>query len=225
VKFNTVSVTNRQSAGFAVDGVAGQVIVQSLVIDNAAGAAGSAVSITNTSAGGGRVYINSGNITDSSGNGIFVQNAIASIQNTTVDSPFSNGVLAQAFAGQTTTVSFTGGILTGAGNDGMLVQASGGGIVNATVAQNSIDVLLNPVEAIVLDAPSQILLDAINNFGTGGGPPTIGNIVLNNSGGGVLGISQPTVPDVSTTNSNATVVDSGVITTGQVVPVPPPPTP
>jgi hypothetical protein len=33
------------------------------------------------------------------------------------------------------------------------------------------------------------------------------------------------VPDVSITNSNATVVDSGVITTGQVVPVPPPPTP
>jgi hypothetical protein len=225
VKFNTVSVTNRQSAGFAVDGVGGQVIVQSLVIDNAAGAPGSAVSITNTSAGGGRVYINSGNITDSSGNGIFVQNAIASIQNTSVDSPFSNGVLAQAFGGQTTTVSFTGGILTGAGNDGVLVQASGGGIVNATVAQNSIDVLLNPVEAIVLDAPSQILLDAINNFGTGGGPPTIGNIVLNNSGGGVLGISQATVPDVSTTNSSATVVDTGVITTSQVVPVPPPPTP
>ena len=225
VKFNTVTVTNRQSAGFAVDGIGGQVIVQSLVVDNAAGAPGSAVSITNTSAGGGRVYVNSGNITDSTGNGIFVQNAIASVQNTTIDAPFSNGVLAQAFGGQTTTVSFTGGIITGAGNDGVLVQASGGGIVNATVAQNSIDVILNPVEAIVLDAPSQILLDAINNFGTGGGPPTIGDIVLNNAAGGVLGISQATVPDVSTTNSSATVNDSGLITTSQVVPTPPPPTP
>ncbi|MFM7035453.1 MAG: beta strand repeat-containing protein, partial [Planctomycetia bacterium] len=225
VRFNTVTITNRQSAGLEVDGIGGQVIVQSLIIDNAAAAPGPAVSITNTSADGGRVYVNSGNISDSNGNGFFVQNAIASIQNTSIDSPFANGILVQSLAGETSTVSYSGGINTGAGNDGVLLQASGGGIINASVLQNSIDVTLNPVEAIVLDAPSQILLNAANNFGTGGGPPTVGSFVLNNLAGGVLGISQASTADMTITNSGVAVSTSGVITTSVPVPTPPPQSP
>ena len=225
VRFNTVTITNRQSAGLEVDGIGGQVVVQSLIIDNAAAAPGSAVSITNTSADGGRVYVNSGSVSDSSGNAFFVQNAIASIQNVSIDSPFANGILVQALAGETSTVSYTGGINTGAGNDGVLLQASGGGIVNATVLQNSIDVTLNPIEAIVLDAPSQILLNAANNFGTGGGPPTVGSFVLTNTAGGILGISQASTGDMSITNSGVAVSTAGVITTSVPVPTPPPQTP
>jgi len=124
-------------------------------------------------------------------------------------------------------VSITGGILTGSGNDGVLLQASGGGIINATILQNSIAVILNPVEAIVLDAPSQILLNAANNFGTGGGPPTAGNFVLNNSAGGILQISQGSLADMSVTNSGVGVTETTAATVSfnASVPIPPPPTP
>jgi hypothetical protein len=185
------------------------------------------VSITNTFAAGGRTYINGGTISDSSGNGIFVQDAILAVQNTRIDTPFSNALFVESNAGQTSTVSYTGGILTGAGNDGVLLQASGGGTINATILQNSIAVILNPVEALVLDAPSQILLNAANNFGSGGGAPTAGDFVLTNSAGGILQISQATLADLSTTNSGVTVTETtaGTVTFNAIVPTPPPPTP
>jgi hypothetical protein len=227
IRFNTLDITNRQAAGLTVDGIAGQVIIENLIVDNAAAAPGSAVSITNTFAAGGSTYINGGTIADSSGNGIFVQDAILAVQNTKVDTPFSNALFVLSNAGQTSTVSYNGGILTGAGNDGVLLQASGGGTINATILQNSISVILNPVEALVLDAPSQILLNAANNFGTGGGAPTAGNFVLTNSAGGILQISQATLADLSTTNSGVAVTETtaGTVTFDAIVPTPPPPTP
>jgi len=225
ILFNTVNIRNRQSEGLAVDGIGGQVVIQSLNIDNAAAAPGSAVNITNTSTPGGRVYINGGVISDSNGNGMFIEDSIVAIRNTTVGAPFANCVLIQANTGQTSTVSIVGSILTGAGNDGVLMQAQGGGVVNATILQSSIDVILNPVEAIVFDAGSSIFLNAANNFGTGGGPPTAGDFVLNNSAGGILQISQASLPNLSAANSSATVTPSGVITFNAVVPIPPPPSP
>jgi hypothetical protein len=225
IRFNSMDIRNRQSAGLAVDGIGGQVVIQSLNIDNAAAAAGSAVNIMNTSTPGGRVYINGGVISDSNGNGIFIQDSIVAIQNATVSGPFSNCVLVEANAGQTSTVSVVGSILSSAGNNGVLMQAQGGGVVNATILQSSIDVILNPIEAVVFDAGSSIFLNAANNFGTGGGPPTAGNFVLNNAAGGILQISQASTANMSAANSAATVTPSGVITFNAIVPTPPPPSP
>ena len=162
-----------------------------------------------------------------------MQDAIVAIQNTKIDTPFANCLLIESNAGQTSTVSIRGGILNGAGNNGVLMQASGGGVVNASIIQNSISVVLVPVEAIVLDAPSQILLNATNNFGAGGGPPTAGlggvgsQFVLSNSAGGILQISQGTLPDMSTTNAGVTVTETtpGTVTFNAIVPTPPPPSP
>jgi hypothetical protein len=105
------------------------------------------------------------------------------------------------------------------------MQAQGGGVVNATILQSSIDVILNPIEAVVFDAGSSIFLNAANNFGTGGGPPTAGNFVLNNAAGGILQISQASTANMSAANSAATVTPSGVITFNAIVPTPPPPSP
>ena len=224
IRLNTVNISARSNVGLSVDGIGGQVEVQSLIIGNTLLAAGPAASFTNTSTQGGRVYISGGTISNSNGNGISIRDAIVALGPIQISSPNSNCILATAEAGETTTFSYTGGINTGAGNDGIRIEANGG-IVNATLAQNSIDVNAVPIEAIVWNAAGEINLDAQSNFGALGGAPTTGPITLNNSAGGVLSISQSSTANLGTSNSGAVVTSVGVVTFNAIVPTPPPPSP
>ena len=224
IRLNTVNISARSNVGLSVDGIGGQVEVQSLIIGNTLLAAGPAASFTNTSTQGGRVYISGGTISNSNGNGISIRDAIVALGPIQISSPNSNCILATAEAGETTTFSYTGGINTGAGNDGIRIEANGG-IVNATLAQNSIDVNAVPIEAIVWNAAGEINLNAQSNFGALGGAPTTGPITLNNSAGGVLSISQSSTANLGTSNSGALVTSVGVVTFNAIVPTPPPPSP
>ena len=232
ISFNTIAITSRNNIGMVVDGVYGQVQIASLTIDNANSVSGNAVEISNTTnpafptgIQSGRVYINGGAIDGSLANDIQVTNALAAITGTTISGSTAQGILAQAGSGQQTTVTVSNSSITSTiGIDGLRLQATGGGIVNATLATTLIDVPQNPLNAIVFDGTSSIFLNAFNNSGTGGTPPLAGSFVLNNNG--ALQIDQPSTADLSLSNNGVTVSVLALPPTfGATTPIVPPPTP
>ena len=230
--FNTIAITSRNNIGMVVDGVYGQVQIASLTIDNANSVSGNAVEISNTTnpafptgIQSGRVYINGGAIDGSLANDIQVTNALAAITGTTISGSTAQGILAQAGSGQQTTVTVSNSSITSTiGIDGLRLQATGGGIVNATLATTLIDVPQNPLNAIVFDGTSSIFLNAFNNSGTGGTPPLAGSFILNNNG--ALQIDQASTADLSLSNNGVTVSVLALPPTfGATTPIVPPPTP
>ena len=233
ITFNTVDITSRQNLGMLVDGVFGQVQIGSLNIDNAGFVAGNAVLIRNTTnpadptgTGSGRVYINGGTIDGAVANGIEVQNALAAITGATISNSGGQGILARAAAGETTTLQVGGSVITAAaGIDGIRLEASGGGEVNATVLTNQINVAANSLNGIVFDATSVLSLNASGNIGSAGAPPGVGGFVLNNQGG-TLVIDQASAVDLSTQNNGVAVsTPASPITANGTTPPVPPPTP
>jgi hypothetical protein len=233
INFNTLDVTNRGNLALSVDGIAGQVIVQNLQVDNAAGVAGDAVRVVNTSSrgpDGGRVYVLAGQVSDTIGNAFIAQDSILSIAGTSIIDSAANGVFAQATANQVTTILVEDSVITGSVIDGVRLVASGSaigsGTINATVNINQIDVTQLPINALNLNAQGSIFLAANENFGGVAPPaPVAGDITLDNTFGGFLGISQGSIPQLSTANNGATVTPTGVITFDVAVPAPPPPSP
>ncbi len=229
ISFQTVTITNRDNIGMLVDGVYGQVQIGSLNISDGAGNAVTIANTTNSAdpigTDSGRVYINGGSITGASGNGIQVTNALAAITGASISGFGGQGILATAGAGQQTTVQVVNSqISTAAGIDGLQLRASGGGIVNGTLQSSLIDVSASSLNAIVLDAPSSVFLNATNNIGTAGGPPGTGGFVLNNQGG-TLQINQASINDLQIENAGVTVtetVPASVSFGGSAAPVPPP---
>ena len=234
IRFNTLGITNRLGTALSVDGIAGQVIVQNLQVTNGASAAGDAVKVTNTSSRGtqgGRTYIQSGSIAATIGNGIIAQDSILRVQATTIDGSTANAVLALATANQVTAIEINDCVLTTTTIDGVRLQAAGSalgnGTINATVSLNQIDVTGSPIDGIVLNSTGVITLNASDNFGAGSTAPApgAGNILLNNVGGGFLGISQQDIPTLQLQNNNVGVTPTGTINFNTNVPTPPPPSP
>jgi len=229
ISFQTVTITNRDNIGMLVDGIYGQVQIGSLNISDGAGNAVTIANTTNSAdpigTDSGRVYINGGSITGASGNGIQVTNALAAITGASISGFGGQGILATAGAGQQTTVQVVNSqISTAAGIDGLQLRASGGGIVNGTLQSSLIDVSASSLNAIVLDAPSSVFLNATNNIGTAGGPPGTGGFVLNNQGG-TLQINQASISDLQIENAGVAVtetVPASVSFGGSAAPVPPP---
>ena len=231
IAFNRVDISSRNNIGMLVDGVYGQVQVASLNIANENNVAGDTVLIRNTTnpadpigTGSGRVYINGGTISNSGGNGIQVQNALASITGVTVAGSLGQAIIATAGAGQQTTVQVGNSSLTGAtGIDGLRLEASGGGIINGTLFSTLVEVPALSLNAIVFDAASFISLNASGNFGATSAAPGVGGFVLDNQGGG-LQIEQGSVAAMSTANNGVTVtvLNSPVNFNGSTAPVPPP---
>jgi hypothetical protein len=224
-----VDITSRENLGMLVDGIYGQVQIGNLNIDNANLVAGNAVQISNTTnpgdatgTGSGRVYINGGTIDGALANGIQVQNALAAISGATISNSGGQGILGLEAAGQTTTLDVSNSTITAAGVDGIRLSASGGGILNATVLTNQINVTANSLNAIVFDPTSVISLNASGNLGTGG-PPGAGGFLLNNQGG-TLQIEQATALDLQTQNNGVgvSVPNSPITFNGNTPPVPPP---
>ncbi len=235
IEFNTLGITNRLSTALSVNGIAGQVIVQNLQVDNGAGAAGDAVKILNTSSRGitgGRTYIQSGAIEDTIGNGIVAQDSILRVASTTIDGSTANAIFASATANQTMTIEVTDCVLTNTVIDGVRLEASGSalgvGTVYGTIGLNQIDVDLNPVNAINLNTTGVTALAITSNFGAV--PPTApapgaGSITLDNTFGGFMGISQASFGELTVSNNGATVTPLGAINFTTFVPAPPPPSP
>ncbi|MCE9630388.1 MAG: hypothetical protein K8S94_06685 [Planctomycetia bacterium] len=234
INFNTLDITNRQSTALSVNGIAGQVIVQNLDIDNAAGVAGDAVRVFNTSSRGttgGRTYIESGNIAGTIGNSIVAQDSILRVAATTIEGSTANAIFAQALAGQTTTIEVLDSAILTATIDGVRLEASGSalgtGTINGTVNLNRIDVVGPSIDALNLNSFGVINLAANSNFGQGGTVPApgAGPITLDNTFGGFLGISQASIPELTTSNNGAATAVIGVINFNTAVPQPPPPAP
>jgi hypothetical protein len=232
IQFNTLDINNRQDVGLQVNGIAGQLIIDDLQINNTAGVAGDAVRVEGTSdrgATGGRVYIQSGVITDTQGNGVFAQNSILSIDSTTITNSTANAIFAYAATGDITTISVVDSSLTAATIAGVRLEALGsGGEVNGTILRNQIDVTGNSINAIALDSNGSVFLNAQSNYGTlapYAPAPGAGAINLDNTFGGTVGIFQGSTAALSTSNNGATVNTSGSITVDAAVPVPPPPAP
>lgn len=233
ISFNQVNITSRNNIGMLVDGIYGQVQVANLNIDNANNVAGDAVLIRNTTnpgdpigTGSGRVYLNGGTIANSGGNGIQVQNALASISGVTVADSLAQSIIGTAGAGQQTTVLVSNSSLTGAiGIDGFRLEATGGGIVNGTLFSTLVEVPASSLNAIVFDAASFISLNASGNFGSTAAAPGVGGFVLDNQGG-VLQIEQGSVAAMSSANNGVVVtVPNNPVTFGGSTPPVPPPTP
>ena len=232
IQFNTLDINGRQDVGLQVNGIAGQLIIDDLQINNTAGIAGDAVRVEGTSdrgATGGRVYIQSGVITNTQGNGVFAQNSILSIDSTTITNSTANAIFAYAATGDVTTISVVDSSLTAATIAGVRLEALGsGGEVNGTILRNQIDVTGNSINAIALDSNGSVFLNAQSNYGTVSPyapAPGAGSILLDNTFGGTVGIFQGSTAALSTSNNGATVNSSGIITVNAAVPVPPPPTP
>ena len=234
INFNTLDVTNRQSTALSVNGIAGQVIVQNLQVDNVAGVAGDAVRIFNTSSRGttgGRTYIESGRITGTIGNSIVAQDSILRVAATTIENSSNNGIFVQALAGQTTTFEVLDSAILTAANNGVYIEAQGSalgtGTINATVNLNRIDVTGPSINALNLNGFGVINVAATSNFGQGGTAPApgAGPITLDNTFGGFLGISQASIPELTASNNGAATTVIGVINFSTAVPQPPPPAP
>ena len=146
--FGAVNISDRNNLGMLVDGVYGQVQVASLTISNGNNVAGDAVFIQNTTnpadpvgTGSGRVYISGGSISDSGGNGIQLRNALASISGVTVLESAGQSIIATAGSGETTTVEISNSSLaTAVGINGLMLEATGSGVVNGTLFSTLIDV-------------------------------------------------------------------------------------
>jgi len=117
-----------------------------------------------------------------------------------------------------------GASLTGTALDGVRIEASGSGVVNATVLNSLIDAATNPITAITFDVGSDISLNASGNYPA---PATgwLNPIVLDNGAGGLLTIDQGSTAAMSTANNGVGVAPIGIISTGGNTPPPPPPTP
>ena len=233
ISFNQLDITSRQNVGLVVDGIYGQVQIANLNISNANSVSGPAVQISNTTdstdptgTGSGRVYINGGTISSSGGNGIEVTNALAEITGTTISGALANGIFATASGSQQTTVEVVSSNITGSGGiDGLHVEASGGGIVNATLTNSLISVPGNPLNVIVFDATSTANVNATGNFGSGGSAPGTGGFVLNNQTG-TLQIDQASTAALTATNNGVTVtVPNSPVTFNGTTPSVPPATP
>jgi hypothetical protein len=233
ISFNTVDITSRENLGMLVDGIYGQVQIANLNVDNANLVAGNAVEISNTTnpadpigTNSGRVYINGGTIDGAIANGIQVRNSLASITGVTVANQGGQGILGLAGATQTTTLQVNGAVITSpVGIDGVRLEASGGGILNATIATTQINVQALSLNAIVFDPASVISLNATGNFGSVGGPPGAGGFNLNNQSG-TLQIEQASTTDMTTQNNGVAVsVPASPVTFNGATPVVPPPTP
>jgi len=230
IDFNQTNITSRQNVGVFVEGINGQVQFANLNIDNAAGVAGPAVRVQNTTnaadptgTGSGVLYVNGGLISATQGNGVEVQNGLARIVNTTIDGSTAHAVYMTAFAGQQTTVLLQGTTLTGSALDGVRVESTGTGIVNATVLTSLIDAVGNSIGANVFSPGADIFLNASGNFGAGGAPT--GPILLDNAAGGILAIEQGSTSALSAANNGAAVVPIGPISVNGTTPTPPPPSP
>jgi hypothetical protein len=234
INFNTLDITNRGSTALSVNGIAGQVIVQNIDIDNASSVAGDAVRVFNTSSRGtigGRTYIESGNITGSIGNSIVAQDSILRVAATTIEGSTANAIFAQALANQTTTIEVVDSAILTAAIDGVRLEASGSalgtGTINGTVSLNRIDVTGPSIDALNLNGFGVINLAATSNFGQGGTAPApgAGPITLDNTFGGFLGISQGSIPELTTSNNGAGTAVIGGVNFNTAVPQPPPPSP
>ncbi|MFN9370099.1 MAG: hypothetical protein ACK6CT_15265, partial [Planctomycetia bacterium] len=176
--------------------------------------------------GSGRVYVNGGTIDGAVAHNVELQNALAAFNAVAISSAGGQGLLAVAAAGETTTLQVNGSTVTSAaGIDGIRLQASGGGQVNATVLTNQINVVANSLNAIVFDPGSVLSLNATGNLGSGGAAPGVGGFVLNNLGGTLL-IDQASVADLTTQNNGVTVsIPALPVTFNGTTPPVPPPTP
>lgn len=186
--------------------------------------------IPSTPASGVLAAFGSLNVTGSSQAGVYVQNTNASFSGATIGTSGTHAVQLVAQIGENTTVSVSGSKLSGATNNGVNILATGG-TVNATILNNQIGATGNSINAITQDAAATISLNLNGNSGVGGGAPTAGTIVLNNTAAGTLNVTQSAVvgpPVVSLglviSQDNTSAVDittiSGTLTEGQIIPAP-----
>ena len=227
--FGAVNISDRNNLGMLVDGVYGQVQVASLTISNGNNVAGDAVFIQNTTnpadpvgTGSGRVYISGGSISDSGGNGIQLRNALASISGVTVLESAGQSIIATAGSGETTTVEISNSSLaTAVGINGLMLEATGSGVVNGTLFSTLIDV---PTEAMSAVANGGFVsMDANGNFGAAAPAPGTGGFTLDNQGG-TLVIDQSSTSAMATANNGVAITVPGnpVTFSGNTPPVPPP---
>ena len=179
--------------------------------------------IPSTPASGVLAAFGSLNVTGSGQAGVYVQNTNASFSGATIGTSGTHAVELVAQIGENTTVAVSGSKLSGATNNGVNILATGG-TVNATILKNAIGVTGNSINAITQDAAATISLNLNLNSGIGGGAPTGGTIVLNNTVG-TFNVTQSAAVPVSLglviSQDNNSAVDittiSGTLTT---VPVP-----
>lgn len=168
------------------------------------------------------------NVTGSGQAGVYVQNTNASFSGATIGTSGTHAVELVAQIGENTTVAVSGSQLSGATNNGVNILATGG-TVNATILNNQIGATGNSINAITQDNAATISLNLNGNSGIGGGAPTAGTIVLNNTAAGTFNVTQSAVvglPPVSLglviSQDNTSAVDittiSGTLTEGQTIP-------
>ena len=188
--------------------------------------------IPSTPASGVLAAFGSLNVTGSGQAGVYVQNTNASFSGATIGTSGTHAVELVAQIGENTTVAVSGSKLSGATNNGVNILATGG-TVNATIRNNQIGATGNSINAITQDNAATISLNLNGNSGIGGGAPTAGTIVLNNTAAGTFNVTQSaviTIPTVSLgivisqDNNSAVGVDittiSGTLTQGQIIPPP-----
>ena len=170
------------------------------------------------------------NVTGSGQAGVYVQNTNASFSGATIGTSGTHAVELVAQIGENTTVAVSGSQLSGATNNGVNILATGG-TVNATILNNQIGATGNSINAITQDNAATISLNLNGNSGIGGGAPTAGTIVLNNTAAGTFNVTQSAVvgpPVVSLglviSQDNTSAVDittiSGTLTEVQIIPAP-----
>ena len=186
--------------------------------------------IPSTPASGVLAAFGSLNVTGSGQAGVYVQNTNASFSGATIGTSGTHAVELVAQIGENTTVAVSGSQLSGATNNGVNILATGG-TVNATILNNQIGATGNSINAITQDNAATISLNLNGNSGIGGGAPTAGTIVLNNTAAGTFNVTQSAVvgpPVVSLglviSQDNTSAVDittiSGTLTEGQIIPAP-----
>ncbi len=186
--------------------------------------------IPSTPASGVLAAFGSLNVTGSGQAGVYVQNTNASFSGATIGTSGTHAVELVAQIGENTTVAVSGSQLSGATNNGVNILATGG-TVNATILNNQIGATGNSINAITQDNAATISLNLNGNSGIGGGAPTAGTIVLNNTAAGTFNVTQSAVvglPPVSLglviSQDNTSAVDittiSGTLTEGQTIPAP-----
>ena len=186
--------------------------------------------IPSTPASGVLAAFGSLNVTGSGQAGVYVQNTNASFSGATIGTSGTHAVELVAQIGENTTVAVEGSKLSGATNNGVNILATGG-TVNATILNNQIGATGNSINAITQDNAATISLNLNGNSGIGGGAPTAGTIVLNNTAAGTFNVTQSAVvgpPVVSLglviSQDNTSAVDittiSGTLTEGQTIPAP-----
>jgi len=183
--------------------------------------------IPSTPASGVLAAFGSLNVTGSGQAGVYVQNTNASFSGATIGTSGTHAVELVAQIGEITTVAVSGSQLSGATNNGVNILATGG-TVNATILNNQIGATGNSINAITQDNAATISLNLNGNSGIGGGAPTAGTIVLNNTAAGTFNVTQstavPVLLDLVISQDNTSAVNittiSGTLTEGQIIPAP-----